>query len=311
VERLVSRIVVAGGSGTIGRHLSAALLEEGHRVTVLTRDPGRTARSLPAGVEAARWSVDATPELSATLAGAAAVVNFAGVPIGPRPWTAGRKRAIRDSRLRATHALVEAIDRLPSVERPAVLVNASGTDVYVGRDDVAATESTPPADDFLARVCLDWEAAARAAEPLGVRVAIVRQAFVLARDAPVLALLALPFRLFAGGRLGSGSQWFSWIHVADLVALYRRLIDDPDLDGIVIAAAPSPCHNTELAAALGRVLHRPSWLPAPAWAIRLALGEESTLVLGSRRAVPARALSLGFEFRYPDLEGALRDTVGS
>jgi uncharacterized protein (TIGR01777 family) len=307
----MNRIVIAGGSGTIGRHLAGALLGVGYEVDVLTREPERAPRSLPPGARAVRWSIDATPELSAVLARTAAVVNLAGVAIGPRPWTASRKRAIRDSRLRATNALVGAIDRLPADERPGALVSASGTDVYAGRDEVAATESTPPSDDFLSEVCLAWEAAARTAEPLGVRVAIVRQAFVLAPDAPVLALLALPFRLFLGGPLGSGNQWFSWIHVADLVALYRRLIEDRDVDGIVIAAAPSPCRNAELAAALGRVLHRPSWFPAPAWVIRLALGEESTLVLGSRRAVPARATALGFEFRYQDVEAALHQVFGT
>ncbi len=307
---MARRIVIAGGSGTIGRQLATALLAAGNGVDILTRNPARAADRLPPGARAVPWSIEGAPELAAVLDGATAVVNLAGVAIGPLPWTSGRKRAIRDSRLHATSALVHAIGRLPPERRPAVLVNASGTDVYVGHDAVAATETTPPADDFLARVCLDWEAAAREAEPLGVRVAIVRQAFVLAAEAPVLALLALPFRLFLGGRLGSGRQWFSWIHVSDLVALYRYVIDHPDLDGILVAAAPTPCRNAELAAALGRALGRPSWLAAPGWAIRLALGEESTLVLGSRRAVPARARALGFDFRYPDLDGALRDVLG-
>lgn len=307
---MTRRIVIAGGSGTIGRHLARLLVVDGDEVDVLSRDPGRAQDHLPPGARAIGWTATATPELAATLAGAAAVVNLAGVAIGPVPWTRSRKRAIRDSRLGATAALVESIGRLSPEERPPVLVNASGTDVYVGLDAAPATESTPPADDFLSRVCLDWEATARGAEPLGVRVALLRQAFVLAADAPVLALFALPFRLFLGGRLGSGRQWFSWIHVDDLVRLYRLLIDQPDVTGIVIGAAPSPCRNSELAAALGRVLGRPSWLPAPARAIRLALGEESTLVLGSRRAAPARALALGFEFRHPDLEPALHDVLG-
>lgn len=303
------RIVVAGGAGTVGRHLAAALVREGDRVDVLSRDPARARGRLPEGVRAIAWTAVATPELVATLDGATAVVNLAGVAIGPLPWTPGRKRAIRESRLRATAALVEAIAVLPVERRPSVLVNASGTDVYVGHDATPATETTPPGDDFLSRVCLEWESAARAAEPLGVRVAILRQAFVLAPDAPVLALLALPFRLFAGGRLGSGRQWFSWIHVDDLAALYRLAIDSQELDGILNAASPSPCRNADLARALGRALGRPSWLPAPAWAIRLALGEESTLVLGSRRAVPERALGLGVEFRFADLEAALRDVL--
>ncbi len=303
------RIVIAGGSGTVGRQVAAALVAGGDEVVVLSRDPDRAASSLPSGAEAVRWSVAATQELSAALADASAVVNLAGIPIGPLPWTPGRKRAIRDSRLRATTALVKSIAGLPPDHRPGVLVNASGTDVYAGRDEAPATESTPPADDFLARVCLVWEAAARAAEPLGVRVVILRQAFVLAPGAPVLRLLALPFRLFLGGPLGSGRQWFSWIHVADLAGLYERAVASPEMTGIYNAASPEPCRNAELAAALGRALGRPSWLRVPGWIIRLGLGEESTLVLDSRRAVPDRATKDGFTLRYPDLEAALRDVL--
>jgi uncharacterized protein (TIGR01777 family) len=304
------RVVIAGGSGMIGRHLAGALLADGYQVDILSRNTGRVASRLPAGARAVTWDAAPAPELAATLAGATAVVNLGGESIGPRPWTPGRKRAIRDSRLRATTALVEAIRALPADQRPAVLVSASGTDVYVGRDDVPATEATTPGDDYLARVCVEWEAAAQAAAELGIRVAIVRQAFVLASDAAVLALLALPFRLFLGGRLGSGRQWFSWIHVDDLVALYRWVIANPGLDGTFNAAAPAPCRNAELAAALARALGRPNWLPAPGWAIRLVLREQSTLVLGSRRAVPARALAAGFEFHYADLETALREALG-
>jgi uncharacterized protein (TIGR01777 family) len=304
------RVVMTGGSGLIGRHLARALLSDGYGVDVLTRDPRKATRRLPSGARAVPWQVAQSRELAALLAGAAAVINLAGVSLGPRPWTPGRKRSIRDSRLRVTAALVDAMRDLPEAERPSVLVSASGTDVYVGRDESPATEETTPGDDFLARVCVEWEAAARAAEPLGVRVVIVRQAFVLARDAPVLALLALPFRLFLGGRLGTGRQWFSWIHVTDLVALYRWAIRDPGVEGILNAVAPEPCRNADLAAAIARTLHRPSWLPVPAWTLHLALGAQATLVLGSRRAVPARALAAGFEFLYRDLERALRDVLG-
>lgn len=292
----------------IGRHLTSALLEEGYGVDVLTRDSRRT--RLPRGARAVAWQGAASERLAGTFAGADGIVNLAGESIGPRPWTAGRKRAIRESRLRATSAIVYALSALPPEQRPPVLLSASGTDVYVGRDDLPATESTPPGDDFLARVCIEWEAAARAAADLGVRVVIVRQAFVLARDAAVLKLLALPFRLFMGGPIGSGRQWFSWVHVDDLVALYRWALADEAIDGVINAAAPEPCRNAELAAAIGDVLGRPDWLPTPAWAIRVALGDQSTLVLGSRRAVPARALEAGFTFAYPELQAALRDALG-
>ena len=302
------RAVIAGGSGMIGRHLARSLLADGWSVDVLSRAPGQTSARLPAGARAHRWMSTADTELSAVLDGADAVVNLAGVSLGPRPWTPGRKRAILASRLAATDTLVGAISALPADRRPRVLVSASGSDVYTGRDAAPADETTEPTDDFLADVCLRWETAASAAEPLGVRVAVVRTAFVLARDAPVLRLLALPFRLFVGGRLGSGRQWFSWIHVDDLVGIYRLAIDD-DIDGPLNGASPEPCRQADLAAALGRVLHRPSWLPAPAWAIRLALRDQSTLVLGSRRVVPARALSAGYRFDQPTLDEALADVL--
>ena len=302
------RIVIAGGSGMIGRHLTVALLADGCAVDVLTRAPSRT--GLPRGARAVAWQGAPTRQLSSALAGAEAIVNLAGESIGPRPWTPGRKRAIRDSRVRATAAIVDAVRALPAEQRPGVLLSASGTDVYVGRDDVPATESTPPGDDFLARVCIEWEAAALAAADLGVRVALVRQAFVLAREAAVLGLMALPFRLFVGGRIGSGRQWFSWVHVDDLVALYRWALADDGVEGVINASAPEPCRNADLAAAIGQVLGRPDWLPAPAWAVRLVLGDQSTLVLGSRRAVPARALEAGFEFAFPELQAALREALG-
>ena len=304
------RVVIAGGSGMIGRHLTRTLLADGWTVDILTRDPGRTAARLPAGARAVAWAPDNLAGLESVLDGAAGVINLAGVSLGPRPWTPGRKRAILGSRLSATNTIVAAMGALAPDRRPPVLVSASGSDVYTGTDAEPADESTEPSHDFLADVCLRWEAAARKAEPLGVRVAIVRTAFVLAADAPVLRLLALPFRLFVGGRLGSGRQWFSWIHIDDLVGIYRLALTDPSIVGPVNAASPEPCREADLAAALGRTLHRPCWLPAPAWALRLALRDQATLLIGSRRVVPARALAAGYSFTYPAIDEALADVLG-
>jgi uncharacterized protein (TIGR01777 family) len=303
------KVVIAGGSGLVGRHLSALLLADGWAVDVLTRDAGTAAHQDPPGTRNVAWNSTADAALREALDGADAVVNLAGEALGPRPWTPGRKRSLLQSRLRATNALVDAIAALPAGRRPNVLVNASGTDVYTGRDSAPADETTTPTHDYLADLCLQWEAAARRAEALGVRVVFVRTAFVLARDAPVLRLLALPFRLFLGGRLGSGRQWFSWIHVDDLARIYRLAIVDGALNGPVNAAAPEPVPQRELARAIGRRLHRPSRFPVPGWLIRLVLWGQATLVLGSRRAVPARALAAGYVFLYPDLEQALADVL--
>jgi uncharacterized protein (TIGR01777 family) len=303
-------VVIAGGSGMIGRYLARALLADGWAVDILTRDVGRASRRLPEGARAVAWRPSNPAGLETVLDGADGVINLAGVSLGPRPWTPGRKRAILSSRLAATNAIVAAARALPSERRPGVLVNASGSDVYTGRDAQPADESTEPTHDFLADVCLRWEAAAREAEALGIRVAVVRTAFVLASDAPVLRLLALPFRLFVGGRLGSGRQWFSWIHIDDLVGVYGLALTDPTIGGPINAAAPEPCRQADLARALGHTLHRPVWLPAPAWAIRLALRDQATLLLGSRRVVPTLAQAAGHDFRHPTIDEALVDVLG-
>jgi uncharacterized protein (TIGR01777 family) len=303
------RIVIAGGSGLIGRRLTEALLADGWAVDVLTRDPKRATNRIPAGARAVQWSAKTDEALTAALDGADGVVNLAGVSIGPRPWTPGRKRAILGSRLAATDAIVGAIGALPPDRRPSVLVNASGTDVYTGRDAQPADETTEPATDFLADVCVRWEAAAVAAEPLGVRVVRVRTAFVIAPGGPIMRILALPFRLFVGGRLGSGRQWFSWIHIDDLVGIYALALRDSSISGPLNATSPTPIQERDLAKAIGRALHRPSWLPVPGWVLRLAMRDQATLVLGSRRVVPARALAAGYSFRYPTLDLALADAL--
>jgi len=303
------RIVIAGGSGMIGRRLTESLLAHGWAVDVLTREPNGAGRRIPAGARAVGWSATTDDALIAALDGADGVVNLAGVSIGPRPWTPGRKRAILGSRLAATNALVGAIAGLPAERRPRVLVSASGTDVYTGRDAQPADESTEPATDFLADVCVRWEAAAVAAESLGVRVVRVRTAFVLAPRGPILRLLALPFRVFVGGRLGSGRQWFSWIHIDDLAGIYQLALRDASVSGPLNATSPTPIQERDLAAAIGRALHRPTWLPVPGWVLRLAMRDQATLVLGSRRVVPARALAAGYSFRYPTLDLALADAL--
>ncbi len=199
--------------------------------------------------------------------------------------------------------------RLPPDRRPKVLVNVSGSDSYQGLDDTPATESDARATGFLADLCREWESAAREAETFGVRVVIVRNGFVIGSDAKALQLLVLPFRLGVGGRLGSGRQWMSWVHVDDVAGIMRTAIDDEGVSGPINAVSPEPVREAEMAAAIGATLARRSWLPVPALPIRLALGEVSVLVLGSVRAVPARALQLGYTFRWTDLRAALADVL--
>lgn len=217
--------------------------------------------------------------------------------------------ALRASRLEPTSALVAAIEQLPVGHRPRVLASASGTDVYEGRDRDPAGETTPPANTFLSHLCLDWEAEANRAEHIGLRVVLLRTSLVIAAGAPALRLLALPFGLFLGGRIGSGGQWVSWIDIDDATNLICHAIDDETLLGPLNLAAPDPRPQREFAFALGRALKRPAVFPTPAWAVRLALGEQAILALGSRRVWPAKALESGYRFRHPSLEASLEQRL--
>jgi uncharacterized protein (TIGR01777 family) len=304
------RIVIAGGSGFLGRRLTAAWLEVGDEVTVLTRDPERAARTLPRGVTACRWSPPAVDDaLVAALRDADAVVNLAAAPIGGRPWTPGHKRAILSSRLDATGAIVEAIGRLPAEDRPDVLVNASGIDVYGDRPDGELTEDSPPGGSFLAAVVVAWEQAARKAEALGIRVVLARTALIVAPEALAWRLVLLPFRFFVGGPLGSGRQRFTWVHVDDAVGLYGLAIRNESIVGPVNMVAPEVPTQRELAHAIGRAMHRPLSFPAPAALLRLVLWGQADIVLHGRVALPAKALAAGYQFRYPTVEGALSDVI--
>jgi len=303
------KVVIAGGTGMMGRTLTASLVTDGHQVVILTR---RVPPAAHDGVSYERWSgaPGEADRLAAVLAGADAVVNLTGIPVGPLPWTAGRRRGIRASRVEPTKAIIEGLERVEAAQRPGVLVSISGSDAYAGQDVVPATEATPSAGGFLADVLHEWEAAALAAEALGVRVVILRTGFVIGRGTELMRLFALPFRLGLGGRLGDGRQWMSWIHRDDVIGLMQTAIADPRYRGVVNGVSPTPVREADLAKAIGRTLHRPSWLPVPAWAIRLTMRESSILALGSRRVLPARATELGYRYLHPDLDEALAEALG-
>lgn len=298
------KIVVAGGSGLIGRALTTAFVERGDDVVVLTRDPKRARVSV--GAKRVAWDPPAVEAWIDDVRAADAVINLSGESVGRWPWTASRRRALRDSRLIPTRTLVAAMKSLPEAQRPRVLLNASGTDVYEGRDATPADESVAPADTFLARLCIDWEAEARPAEALGMRVVLMRMSLVVASSATSLRLLMLPFRLFVGGPVGSGRQWMSWVGIDDVVGLVLVALASEGLRGPVNFAAPDSRRQAEFARVIGSAIHRPSWFRTPAWAVRLLLGQQATLALGSRRVWPAKALSAGYRFRTPRLEDALR-----
>jgi uncharacterized protein (TIGR01777 family) len=292
------QIVVAGGSGFLGSALVASWRSEGHQVTVLTRQPR--------GDDQLAWSPGTSGDGSWTRAvGAAdAVINLAGESIAGRRWTTARKAAIRDSRVRATRALAAAITMAP--QPPSVFISASGVGVYGPRGDEPVTEDTPPGFDFLASVCRDWESEALVASS-STRVVLLRTGLVLSKKGGALPQIALPFQVFAGGPLGSGRQYMPWIHLEDWLALTRWALTTPSVTGPLNFAAPNPVTNAEFARALGRALGRPAFMPAPAFALRLALGEMAdALLLTGQRVLPAKARALGFGFRYETIDEALR-----
>jgi hypothetical protein len=306
------KVVIAGGTGLIGTAVVRALAEGGHEPVVLTRRAPEEVRGLPSGARPARWSPsEPGAGWARTLEGAEAVINLAGASVGTRPWTAGRRREILASRLRATSTLVAAIAGLPAPTRPRALLNASGVDYYGERGDEALDEVSTPGDSaFLAGVCVRWEAAARAAEPLGVRVVLLRTGLVLAREALALRLMALPFRFFAGGRTGSGRQWVSWVHLDDVAGMYELAATNAEVTGPLNVVGPEPVRQAELAAEIGRVLHRPAWLPQPAPLVRMAMRQQSELLLVGHRVLPRVALAQRYEFRHPNLRRALEDSLG-
>jgi uncharacterized protein (TIGR01777 family) len=324
------RVAVTGATGLIGRRLVAALRARGDEVTVLTRDPDRARRTLEAaagspadgggpeatasagpparrgGLEAFAWRPLDEPAPADALAGRDGVVHLAGENVAQR-WTPSARRAIRETRTAGTANLVAGLRA--AAPGPRVLVCASGVDYYGAHRDEPLDESAPPGDDFLARVCVDWEAAASAAAKLGVRVVVLRTGVVLDRAGGALAKMLPPFRLGLGGPVAGGSQYVPWIHLDDLVGMYLAALDDERWTGPVNATA-EPVTNRELSHALGRALGRPAVLPVPGVALRALYGGMAEIVTQGRRARPARARELGFEYRHPELDEALRSALG-
>jgi uncharacterized protein (TIGR01777 family) len=301
-------VLLTGATGLVGRHALDAFSRDGLEVVALSRDPARALAELPGLARAFAWSGKEPVPRGATTA-LHAVVHLAGEPVAGR-WTEAKKRAIVESRIESTRRIVDAMAALPPNDRPAVLVSASAMGYYGERGDREVSEDDPPGDDFLARLCVDWEREAKRAESFGVRVVTLRIALVLARRGGALERMLLPFRFGMGGPIGGGRQWWSWIHVADVVGLIRHAIARSELHGAINACAPNPVRQAEFAAVLGRVLGRPAFVPTPGFAVRAALGEFATELLASRRLVPVRALESGYRFQFPQLEAALRDLLG-
>ena len=301
------RVLVTGATGFVGRRLCETLSQRGDRVVALSRDPTAAQHRVPAIGKAYPWNPTTEPPPGEALSGLDAVVHLAGETVVGR-WTEAKKNSIRDSRVVGTRNLVAGIAQAES--KPAVMVSASAIGFYGDRGDEELTEQAAPGDDFLAHTCLAWEDEALKVEPLGVRLACVRIGVVLGLGGGALAAMLTPFKLGVGGPLGSGRQWWAWIHRDDLVGLILHLIDN-DLRGAFNATAPEPVRQKDFARVLGRVLHRPAFMPAPAFALKIVMGGFATELLSSTKVLPQSALQSGYEFRNPDLEAALREILDS
>jgi uncharacterized protein len=304
------RILVSGSTGLVGSALLNRLPREGHTVARLVR-PGTPARAGTADQQAGFGDVPWSPEdgkLGAEAEGAEAVVHLAGVSIADGRWNAARKRALRDSRVAATHHL---IDGLKALRRPPqIFIAASAIGFYGNRGDEELTETSPAGTDFLAQLCLDWEAESGRATEFGARVVQLRFGVILAKRGGALPKMALPFRFGAGGPVGSGRQWMSWIALEDVVGIVLRALTNAQMSGPFNAVAPHPVRNSDFAKSLGRVLHRPAIFPTPAFVLRLALGEMAdALLLSSQRVFPRRTEQSGYHFAHPELEEALRSVL--
>jgi uncharacterized protein (TIGR01777 family) len=309
------RIVIAGGTGFLGSPLAEVYAEEGHDVRVLTRSlPPGDSRHEPGtgkpGVTHVGWRPDGASGPWATVVdGADAVINLAGASIAERRWTPQRKAELRDSRIIPTKSLAAAIR--DAAVPPRAFISGSGVNYYGNSGDQPRTEDSPPGNEFLSHLCVDWEAEARRGARDGMRVVLLRTGVALERTGGALPQMMLPFRMFAGGRVGSGRQYMSWIHRIDWIEMVRWIVETPAADGPFNATAPHPVTNREFSRALGRALRRPALMPAPAIGMKLLFGElAETLLLGGQRVIPAKAQKLGFHFRYPEIDIAFRGIFG-
>ena len=302
------KIAIAGATGFVGSRLVEQLQAQGHQVIILTRSPQQASNRF-GQAQIVGYNPLKSGEWQQSISGCDAVINLAGEPIAEKRWTPAQKRSILDSRQLGTQKIVEAID-LATV-KPQVLINASAIGYYGTSETSKFDETSPAGTDFLAEVCTAWETAAHAVTANGTRVVILRLGIVLGENGGVLGKMLAPFSAFVGGPIGSGNQWFSWIHRDDVVKLIIAALNDTKMQGVYNATAPNPTTMTEFAQTLGTVMNRPSWLPVPNFALEAMLGEGAIVVLQGQQVIPTRTLAQGFDFQYPTLKPALTALLGS
>jgi uncharacterized protein len=301
------KIAIAGATGFVGSRLVEQLQAQGHQIVILTRSPQQASNRFGTA-EIVGYNPLTSGEWQSSIDGCDAVINLAGEPIAEKRWTPAQKRVMLESRQIGTEKIVEAIEKATS--KPPVLINASAIGYYGTSETSKFDETSPAGSDFLAEVCTKWETAAQTASASGTRVVILRLGIVLGQNGGALGKMLAPFSAFVGGPIGSGKQWFSWIHRDDVVKLIIAAITDPNMRGVYNATAPNPVTMTDFAQTLGTVMNRPSWLPVPNFALEALLGEGAIVVLQGQQVTPTNTLAQGFEFQYPTLKPALAEILG-
>jgi len=296
------RVAIAGGTGLIGSAVSKVLLENGHQVFILTRSREMTSSEY---VTYLYWDGKSAGQLAMQLEGIDAIVNLAGASIGGGLWTVKRKVVLRESRLQPGKALTDIVAQMEA--KPHVFIQVSGIGIYGDTGDITVNENTPAGSDFLSKLAVDWEKSTQSVELMGVRRVIIRPGIVLARSGGILNLVSLPFKLFVGGPIGSGKQWWPWIHINDLAQAVVHLIEDKDSQGAFNLASESPSRMDNFGKSLGRAIKRPYWFPTPGFLIRAILGEMGILVLAGQMVTPDKLLQTGFKFQYPNIDAALNN----
>lgn len=306
------KIAITGATGFVGSRLVARLHQDGHNILVLTRNPASAQRVFPPEAFPHVEILAYTPTVSGAwqdqIAGCDAVVNLAGEPIAEGRWTPEQKQKILNSRQLGTQKIVEAIAKADA--KPAVLINPSAIGYYGTSETATFDETSASGNDFLAQVCQTWEAEAQKVKDAGVRLVILRFGIVLGNGG-ALGKMITPFKLFAGGPIGSGRQWLSWIHIDDLVKLIITALTNPEMQGVYNGTSPRPVRMAEFSQSLGEVMQRPSWLPVPGFALEALLGDSAMIVLEGQEVIPQRTLATGFEYEYPNLRPALAQIVQS
>lgn len=301
------KVAITGATGFVGTRLVERLQAEGHSAVVLTRNPSNAVQVFPNAIEVVAYNPMESGAWQETIVGCDAVVNLAGEPIAEHRWTPERKQSLMNSRKITTQKVVEAICK--ANPQPTVLVNASAIGFYGTSETATFDESSESGNDFLAEICRAWEAEANKAKDCGTRVVILRTGIVLGTGGGALERMLTPFKMFAGGPIGTGRQWFSWIHREDLVSLIMRALTHSEMEGVYNATAPNPVRMEEVTTTLGQVMNRPSWLPVPGFALEAMLGDGAIVVLEGQQVLPKRTVEAGFEYQYSTVKAALQEIL--